>query len=470
MLVLLALASFVVILNAAALPIPLPSIMEDFGATLEEITWVLGAFLTVFALLLIPCARLGDICGRRQLFLTGISIIAVASAASAAAPSIGFLVTAQAVLGAGAAMVEPAIHATIRTTIPAQLQRRAFGIQAGGFFAGGALGPLLSGALTTALSWEFIFWMDTLLAVAVLIGAVLLLPDSRALYPPRRMDWPGLSSGALAVVALMFGLIEGATRGWGAPMITGSFVVSALAAALFAVVEARAAQPLVDLALFRYRRFAAGNVVRAATEFASIGIFFALSHFLQVQLGYSALSAGGLLMTVIAASIITASIAEKLTTRVDVRWLLLPGFALAAAGTYWTAHVTTDVDWTFFLAPLALFGAGIGLLESPADTLTRADLPAASSETGWRASYVTYLLGIALGVAVVSGVWQDRIVANVADTPFSDGIPGTLGRPDVFADAVNTALLSCVVVALVGLVTAVFAGKPKARSPQPDTG
>lgn len=455
MLVLLALASFVVILNAAALPVPLPSIMEEFDATLDEITWVLAAFIVTFAVFLLPAARLGDIYGRRRLFLIGIAVVAVASLSCALAPTIGFLVCAQAVLGAGAAMVEPAIFATITTTIPPELQRRAFGVQSAGFFAGGALGPVLSGAVTTGLSWEFLFWLDTLVAVVVLVGAWRVLPDSHAERRPRRWGLSELACGAAGIAALMVALIEGPRVGWSSLTIVGAFVVAAVALALFVVTQARSRTPLVDLGLFRHRRFAVGNAVRAITEFASLGIFFALSHYLQVQLGYSALAAGSLLMVVIAATIITAPLAEKLTGRVDVRWLVLPGFLLVAGSTFWAAHVSTEADWTFFLAPLALFGAGIGALESPADAATRADLPSAASEAGWRVAYVTYLLGIGLGVAIVSAVWQSKLVATV-DRTFPHGVPGVIGNPAVFADAVNTALLSCVAAAILGLAVSAF--------------
>lgn len=450
MLILLALASFVVILNAAALPIPLPSIMEDLSAKVDEIAWVLGAFIVVFAILLLPCARLGDVYGRRRLFLLGISLVTVASLACALSPSVGFLIGAQAVLGAGAAMVEPATFGIITATVPAAWQRRAFGMQTAGFFAGGGLGPLLSGAITTGMSWQFLFWLDALLGVLIVVGAALVLPESRTKNPVHQWDLRGFALGAVGLVALMFAVIEGTRLGWGSPLIVGASALSGAALTAFVVAEARASRPLVDLRLFRNRAFAVGNVVRASTEFASLGIFFALSHFLQVQLGYSALAAGALLMAVIAATVCTAPITEALTGRIDLRWLMLPGFILAAAGTFWAAHVSPGSDWLFFLAPLVLFGAGIGGLESPADTAIRANTPAEKSETGWRVSYVTYLLGIGLGVAVVSAVWQTRLAATVPAASAWRGIPGEIDDPSAYADAINTALLACVAVAVLG--------------------
>lgn len=456
-LAMLSVTSFVVIFNAAALPIPLPSIMEDFGATLDEMTWVFAAFVIVFAVLLLPCARLGDRYGRRRLFLTGAVVIVLASVTCALALSLGALIAAQAVLGAGAAMVEPAIYATITATIPPPLQSRAFRLQTVGVFAGAGLGPVLSGLVTTGLSWEFVFWLDALLATVALIGAWWILPESHNPHHRPRRSALATAAGSIGVVALMAGIIEGARLGWGDSwVIVSLFAVSAIAVLLFVTIQARSRKRLVDSALFQHRRFIVGNVARALTEFTSLAIFFALSHFLQVQLGYSALAAGTLLMVIIAATITTAPIASAFNGRVDVRWLILPGFALVAAATFWTAHVSPETHWTFFIAPLALFGAGIGALEEPAQNATHADLPSEAKEPGWRVAYVTYLLGIALGVAVVSAVWQTYLVANLPARSFSQGIPGDVGEPAIFAAAVNTALLSCVIAAALGLLIAVF--------------
>ena len=485
MLVVFTLSSFLVILNAASLPIPLPSIQEDLGGTLDEITWVFGAFILTFAVFLLPFARLADIYGRRMLLIWGVTVFTLASLAAALTPSMEFLIGALAVQGLGAAMVEPAVRALLKATFPPERQSLAFGVQRAGFFAAAAAGPILSGFLTTVLSWEYVFWLNVAVGVVVLAGAVPVIPESRAQGVSRRLDWAGLLLGAAGIFFLVFPIIEGTRLGWGSPSIVGSFAASVVLLALFVVTETRVWEPLVDLTMFKDRLFAVGNFVRGATEFASLGIFFALSHFLQAQLGYSALVAGLLLMSIIVGALITSPIAETLSGRVDVRLLVIPGFVFVAAGTFWVAHVSPETGWAFFIAPLAIAGAGFGALESPTETTMHREVPPARSEIAWCVSYGTYLLGIGLGVAVVSGVLQSQFVANAKDALSRTDLPpgvgqrissslfdgGVSGQPaariggpgaaqveeliqGAFAKAVNTALLSCVAVALLGALVA----------------
>lgn len=248
---------------------------------------------------------------------------------------------------------------------------------------------------------------------------------------------------------------------------------------LFVWTERRVWNPLVDVALFTDRLFAVGTLLRGATEFASLGVFFALSHFMQVQLGYSAVVTGLLLLAIIGGAVVTSPVAETLSGRVDVRWLVIPGFLLVAAGTFWVAHIEPQTNWTFFLAPLAVAGAGFGLLEAPTTSATQRDIPPTQGEAAWRVSYTIYLLGIGLEVAMVSGVWQHELVANiqaalsraslppeVVDRMFASLSEGGVNSPgparitgliqETFAQAIHTALLSCVIVAALGAAVALF--------------
>ncbi len=212
-LVIFAFSSFMVILDAASLPIPLPSILKDLGGTLDAVTWVFGAFILAFAIFLLPCGRLADGYGRRVLFLSGGTVFAFGSLAAALAPSMTVLIGALAVQGIGAAMLEPAAHALIVATFPPEQHKGAFGAQRVGVFLGAALGPILSGGLTTVLSWHSIFWLNLLMGGAVVAGAVFVLPESRAAEASRRLDLPGLVLGASGLFFLLFSLIEGVRLG-----------------------------------------------------------------------------------------------------------------------------------------------------------------------------------------------------------------------------------------------------------------
>lgn len=487
MLTILTMSSFVVVLDFGSMFIPLPSMLEDLGGTLDELTWVLVAFILAFAVFLLPCAALADRYGRRRLFLAGVAVFTGASLACALAPSLEFLIGARVVLGIGAAMVEAAVFALIKATFPREQRTLAYRVQGAAFVMGALVAPILSGAITTGLSWEYIFWLNVVVGVVILVGALLVIPESRAGSVSQRFDVPGLVFVAAGLFFLFFAVIEGARFGWGSPPILASCGAAVVLLVLFVVTELRAGQPLVDLELFHNRFFAVGNFLRAASEFSSIGVYFALSHFVQVQLGYSALAMGLLLMSVILGGLLVAPVTENLPSRVDIRWPVIPGFLLVAAGTFWLAHVTPETGWAFFIVPLAIAGAGFVAQEGPTANARDKDLPPALSDAAWRVSYTIFLMGVGLGVAVVSAVWQTQVAANVhnalsgADLPptVADAISASLveggvrGEPaaeisgpatshvegliqGAFADAVNTALLSCVVVALLGAVVALF--------------
>ncbi|WP_149263339.1 MFS transporter [Actinomadura sp. K4S16] len=491
LLAVLMLGTFIVVFDTAAVVIPLPAILDDLGGTLDMATWAYGAFVLVFAVFLLPAARLADRYGRRPMFLSGMALFTLSSLACALAPSIGFLTTARGVEGLGAAMAEPAIFAMVNTAFSGKAKERAVGAHRGAFALAALSAPLLSGLITWGLSWEFVFYLNVLVGTAVTVAGIRLVPDTGDDDTPRSLDAPGVLLGGFSVFALAFAVIEGTRLGWSSPPIVASLVAGVVLLGLFVLHEKRADAPLVDRGLPASRRFTAGNLARGLGEFASLGLFFALSHLLQVQLDHSALAAGAILMTIIVGAVIAAPVSESLTGKTDVRLLVIPGFLLIAAGTFWVTLSSPHPGWLFFLAPLAIAGAGFGLQEDPTAATALQDIPPERSIIGRNISYVAYLLGITAGVAVVSGVWQSRFVANAQDALGAPGLPpaahelsadlssgGVSGDPaasitgpdadrlreivhTAFTDAVGTALLSCVAVAVLGALVAVLLAPSK---------
>lgn len=332
--VVLATASGAVTLHLAALPIPLPAMMRDLEASVDEITWVIAAFVFSFAALLLPIRRLVERHGSRRSLLGGASVLVVASAGGALAPTISLLLGAQALLGAGAALTESAVRAVALGEPTAARRRRAVGLQTLGVFLGAALGPVVSGALTTWGTWRVVFWLTALLGAAVALGVGLVTPERSgpSLTPPP--DIGRAVTSILAVGAVSTVLIEGARLGWRSPMVVGLLVLGGVAAGTFLVLQLRSRDTRPDAMMLRNRRFTVGAVLRGLVEFASLGIFFGLSHLLQVQFGHTALAAGALLMVIVAATVATAPVAERMAGRVDGRWLIVPGFLLVAAGPF----------------------------------------------------------------------------------------------------------------------------------------
>lgn len=483
MLITLTVSSFLVVLDFASIFIPLPTIMEDLGGTLNQATWVIVAFVLFFTVCLLPSAALVDYFGGRQLFLSGITIFSLASVACGFAPSTEFLIGARTVLGIGAALIEVSVFALIKAVIPEEIQGQALKVQGIAFIAGGLLGTPLSGVITTGLSWEFIFWLNVLVSVVVLPMALRVIPKSDSIQSPRRFDITGVIFSAAGLFFLFFAIIEGTRFGWNSPVILSSFGVAVVLLVLFGVMELRVQDPILDFNLFKNRLFSVGNILRWASEFTSMGIYFAISHYFQVQLGHSALLTGLLLLSVIIGGILVSPVTEPLAKRVDARWLIAPGFLLVAGGTFWLAHVSSETEWIFFLAPLAIVGAGFVAQEDPTINARDRNIPSERSEAAWRISYIVFLLGIGLGVSVVSAVWQSRFMSNMREALGADLPPnvsgkistlidgGMSGRPAAeisgseaiqqliqvgFADAVNVALISCFIVAIMGAILALF--------------
>ncbi|ATG51375.1 hypothetical protein CFK38_07425 [Brachybacterium vulturis] len=445
---LLGAATFVVVLDLAGIVILLPSVQAEFGSGIAGSTWVVAAFIIAAATTIPVGARAADIYGARGVLLAGLAAFGLASAAAAFAPSVAVLIAARVGQGLGVGLIEPAVQRLVRADGHGRDAKRDAQVQGLAALLAAALGPVLPAALATAVSWRIQFGLDVVLAAVVAAAAW------RTLGATRRKAGAShdlLRDGLLAVVAaaavggLFFAVIEGPSLGAGpAPAIAAAIAALALLSVLL-VVEMRRRRPLLALRLLRRRRFAAGNAVRGLTEFASLGVFFPLSGYLQDELGYSPLIAGLLLLPIILGALFTAPVAETYGASVHAAWFLVSGLVCTATGVFWLAHVAPGMPWWFVLAPLAVAGAGIGAVETPAELVVSDDTPAGDEDAAWPLERIFYLFGIGAGVAVVSAVWQ------------SVGV-GT-------ASGVNSALLVCAVAALIGAAVAAVGTIGSSRAP-----
>ncbi|MCW4457972.1 MFS transporter [Microbacterium sp. MPKO10] len=434
---LLAAATFVVVLDLAGIVILLPSIQAEFGSGIAESTWVVAAFVIVAAAAIPVGARATAILDARSVLLAGLLGFGLASAVAAFAPTISVLLAARAAQGLGAGLVEPAVHRLVRGGDTGPDAKQATQTQALAALLAAALGPVLPAALAAATSWRALFGLDVVLAVVTAAAVWRALPPARAAGGRSSVlmrDALEAVIAAAAAATLFFAVIDGARLDASPVALAAALVIALGLLAALAVAGARRRRPLLLLRLLRRRRFAAGNVVRGLTEFASLGVFFPLSGYLQDDLGHSPLSAGLLLMPIVLGALFTAPVAERYAGRVHAAWFLVPGLVCTAAGVVWLGHVTPGMPWWFVLAPLAIVGAGIGAVESPAEAVVASDTPAGAEEAAWSLGRMFYLLGIGAGVAVVSAVWQ-AIGVDVAS-------------------GVNSALLVCAAAALVGAAIA----------------
>lgn len=428
----LAAATFVVVLDLAGVVILLPSIQGDLDASIAGGTWVVAVFVIAMATTLALGARFVGARGGRRALLLGMGTFALGSVVAALAPTLAVLLLARGVQGVGVALVEPAVRAVLRASGDDGRGGRTQGVAA---LLAAALGPVLPAALATFLSWRAQFWLDAAIGAAVVVAAGRLprvAPSVR-----RRVSAGDAILTALALVAAAGAFvvaIEGPGRGWTSAPIVAAAAAAVVGSGVFVAVALRRREPLVGLRLLGNRPFVVGGTVRALTELASLGVFLALSGYLQDQQGRSPIIAGLLLMAIIVGALFTAPVAERLGERADPRRFLVPGFLVTGGGIFWAAHLTPTTPGWFVLAPLAVAGAGIGLLESPADLTIRRATPTDAADAGWLVSRALYLWGIGAGVAVVSATWQSVGVRTAA--------------------GVNAALLVCAAAAVVGAVLA----------------
>src|SRR5215475_3148328 len=283
-LVLAAMAAFMTALDTLVVTTALSTIKRDLGASVEGLEWTVNAYNLSFAVLLMTAAALGDRLGRRRVFACGIGLFVAASAACAVAPSVGALIAARAVQGAGAAAVTTLALALVGAAFPAEKRGGALGI----FFAVNGLavagGPLVGGAITQGIAWQWIFWLNVPIGVALIPLALRRIPESHG--PDRSLDLPGLALVSGGVLGLVWGLVRGNDAGWDSVEVIGAFVAAAVLLVGFALFELRTRAPMLPMRFFRSRSFSAGN----AAIFCAVGglfcaVFF-MSQFLQAGLGY----------------------------------------------------------------------------------------------------------------------------------------------------------------------------------------
>src|SRR5919108_75502 len=248
------LALFMVVLDNLIVTVALPSIREDLGASLQQLEWTGNAYTLAFAVTLIPGAAIGDRFGRKRTFLAGLALFTASSAAAALAPGAAELVAARAAQGVGGAIVAPLTLTLLAEAFPPERRGAALGIWSGISGMGVALGPLVGGAVVDGLSWQWIFWINVPMGVALLPLAAGLLRESRG--PARRLDLPGLAFVATGLFGVVFGLVRGQAEGWGSTLIVSSLAAGVALLAAFVAWERREAPPRLPLDLFAQRAFA----------------------------------------------------------------------------------------------------------------------------------------------------------------------------------------------------------------------
>jgi EmrB/QacA subfamily drug resistance transporter len=404
-LALLAVAQFVVVLDASIMNIALPSIATDLHASTDTLSWVINAYLLAFGGLLLLGGRLADLVGRRRVFIAGLSVFGLASLAGGLAATSGQLIAARAVQGVGGALLAPAALSIVTTLFPEGGERnKALGVWGAVAGSGGVAGVLLGGILTSGLGWEWVLFVNVPLALGAAALAPRLFGETRV-AGSRTIDIAGAVTVTSATVLAVYALVEANGAGWGSLQTLGLLAAAAALLAAFVAIESRVAEPLMPLAIFRNPHVRAANVTMVAAGAAMLGLFFFLSLYLQQVLGYTALEAGVSQLPLAGTLVLAAGAAGPLAERVGVKPVLLAGLALFAGGLAWFSRVPADGSFLAdILGPSLLVGLGL------AATFVSLTIASVSGVNGDRYGLASGLvntsqqIGGALGLAILTSV------------------------------------------------------------------
>jgi EmrB/QacA subfamily drug resistance transporter len=446
-LAIVSIALFMVTLDNLVVTNALVSIREDLGASLEELEWTVNAYTLSFAVFLLSAAALGDRLGRRLVFAVGVVIFSAASAAAALAPSTDALIAARALQGIGGAVIAPLSLTLLSEAFTSDRRGLAIGIWSGVSGLGVALGPVVGGAVVESFSWQWIFWLNVPIGLALAPASLRILAESRG--PNAQLDLRGVALASAGLLGVVFGIVRAQALGWTSTTVIGSLAAGALLLGAFVAWELRAPAPMLPMRLFRSRAFAATNGVSLAMYFGAFGSIFLLAQFFQVAQAYSPLEAGVRTLPWTAMPIFVAPVAGVLSDRIGSRPLMATGLALQATALAWLALVTApDAAYTMFVPGFVMAGTGMALVFAPS---ANAVLSAVRPEEAGQASGATNTIrevGGVLGVAVLATVFTSS---------------GGFSTPDAYVDGLIPAVWVGAAVLAVGALVALLV--PGRRAP-----
>ncbi|MDQ2909872.1 MAG: DHA2 family efflux MFS transporter permease subunit [Actinomycetota bacterium] len=432
------LALFMTTLDNLVVTTALPVIRGDLHASLSGLEWTVNAYTLTFAVLLITGAALGDRFGRRRLFVLGLGIFTVASAAAALAPSIEVLIAARALQGLGGAIVTPLTLTILSAAVPAERRGLVLGAWGGISGLAVAIGPLVGGAVVQGISWQWIFWLNVPLGLVLIPLAALRLRESRG--PNDALDLPGLGLASAGLLGIVWGLVRGNQVGWASPEIMASLVGGLAVLVLFVLWERRAPAPMLPLRFFRNRTFAAANGASLLMFFGMFGSIFLLAQFFQTVQGYSPLDAGLRILPWTAMPIFIAPIAGALSDRIGGRPLMVVGLALQAAGLAWIAAVSTPTTpYGELVVPFILSGVGMAMYFAPVANVVLSSVRPEQEGQASGANNAIRELGGVFGVAVLASIFAHY---------------GGYGSGESFVNGLTPALYAGAAVVAVGALAA----------------
>jgi EmrB/QacA subfamily drug resistance transporter len=411
-------ALFMLMLDNTVVNVALPSIQRDLHATLSSLEWTVNAYTLSLAVLMVTGGRLGDIFGRRRLFLFGVVVFGLSSLIIGLSPNDGVLVAFRAVQGIGAACMMPASLAIITQAFPAHERGTAIGTWAGVSALALAIGPVVGGFLTQDVSWRAIFFINPPIAAIAVAVTLFAAKDSRDESVGRTVDFTGIALLTLGLTSLVLGLIQANTWHWGSVRVIGLFVFAVLALGGFVATELRVRAPMLDFSFFRNRTSAGVNLVAFSVTFAMFAQFFFMTLYMQNVMHLSPLGAGVRFLPSTLVVVVMGPIAGRLTDRVGPRPLMTVGLMLVALAIFIQSRITIHSGYGLLLPGFVLMGAGMGLVMSPMSTaaMNAVDRTKAGAASGVLS--MSRMVGSTFGVAVMGA-----IVTTIGKSKLNQSLP-----------------------------------------------
>ncbi len=442
-------ALFMVMLDNTVVNVALPSIQREIHAGISELEWVINGYTLTFAVLIATGGRLGDIFGRRLMFLAGVIIFALTSATAGLAQDPQMLIGSRAIQGIGAALMMPATLSIITHAFPPAERGKAIGTWAGVSALALSIGPVVGGFLTEYVSWRAIFFINLPVAVAAVIVTLFAVSESRDETVDRRVDYPGVISLTASLTAIVLALIEGNTWGWSSPGVVALLASGAIGLAVFVAIELRVAAPMVEFALFRTRQFIGSNLIAFIITFAMMGTFFFMALYMQDILGYSALEAGVRFLPTTMVIAVVAPIAGRLADRLGPALPMSSGLAVLAVAMFMFAGISPSTTYSGLLVPFVLMGIGIAMVMSPMSTAAMNSVSVQKAGGASGVLQMSRMIGASVGVAATGAIFQSQLGSGFNPAALASAPEQARAT---FVDALSSAMLLAAIVVVAGLV------------------
>ncbi len=496
-LVAVCLGTFMLLLDITIVNVALPDIQRALNSSFSDLQWIVDAYALTLAAFLLTAGSLADRYGRRLLYLVGLGIFTGASVLCGFAVNSVMLQLSRGLQGVGGAIMFAVSLALLADAFRGKDRGTAFGVWGAITGLAVAIGPLLGGALTSGISWRWIFFVNAPIGVAAVIITVLKVTESRE---PRasRPDWPGFVLFTVALASLIYALIESNQKSFSNGLVIGCFIAAGVLLIAFVLVEYRSAHPMFDLALFRKPTFSGGAVAAFTLSASIFSMLLYLVLYLQDILGYSALGTGVRLMFISGGILITSTIAGRLTQVVPIRLLIGPGLLMVGISLLLMRGLTASSSWTHLIAGMIVGGLGVGLVNPPLASTAVGVVPPQRAGMASGINSTFRQVGIATGIALLGTLFsnkvRDEVMAKITAVPGLSGRSGQIAGaiqsgqvghvigqlPDgvrstvevvtrtAFTTALNQILLVAAIIALAGAVISLVAIRGKDFAQQQD--